>query len=653
VLPPAPVPPLLSSLSTRRSLFPRWVSLLFVLVAATLLGSVLVPAGETTRVLELLDDDEHLIEPARLITARIESGIARESSELQRFAASGDATSLRRLRIAVAENERDLLTLREVSARLDSASGPFAIRLSGLMQHWRSLNGVAARERPLAASLVDSAAAREAVRDSIVVALSGIRSDLDDRAAQRRAAVRAHERRGLFVNAALVLAALVAMAAVFEAMQRERRGARGEAALRVAAESLAAAFTLDDVARQLARSALDLLHGRTACVGHVDRRDGGDPTISSQATAGADVPGCHDASLFHGSVAERAIARGAPLLVGIDSRAASTSIWSGADGGRRAVVVPLGRPESPIGAVFVSAAPSRRFRREDVNRADILGHLASLAYEKVRLLDESREARNRLERVMDSRSRLMRGFSHDVKNPLGAADGYAALLADGIYGEITTEQRLKIDRVRQSIQRALSLIDDLHELARAETGNLAVKMATTDLTELVRAMGEEYRAAADAKQLRLVVDVDPELRAVQTDQSRIRQIVANLLSNAIKYTDHGSVVLRGGWNVGDEASGGAYAFISVADTGPGVPLDKREFIFEEFGRLAADRQPGAGLGLAISKRVADALGCRIRVEGEVGGGSTFTLCIPLAVAQDRDDGRLPEAPASNLGKAVS
>jgi signal transduction histidine kinase len=152
-------------------------------------------------------------------------------------------------------------------------------------------------------------------------------------------------------------------------------------------------------------------------------------------------------------------------------------------------------------------------------------------------------------------------------------------------------------------------------------------------------MGDEYRAAAGAKQLRLVVDVDPELRAVYTDQSRIRQIVANLLSNAIKYTDHGSVVLRAGWNVGDEASGGAYAFISVADTGPGIPPDKREFVFEEFGRLAADQQPGAGLGLAISKRVADALGCRIRVEGET-AGATFTLCIPLGGVGSPDDRRV-------------
>ncbi len=85
-----------------------------------------------------------------------------------------------------------------------------------------------------------------------------------------------------------------------------------------------------------------------------------------------------------------------------------------------------------------------------------LGHFASLAYEKVRSLAEARDGRAQLERVMESRSRLMRGFSHDVKNPLGAADGYAALLEDGVYGDVNPEQRVSIERVRRAVQRALS-----------------------------------------------------------------------------------------------------------------------------------------------------------------------------------------------------
>jgi len=95
---------------------------------------------------------------------------------------------------------------------------------------------------------------------------------------------------------------------------------------------------------------------------------------------------------------------------------------------------------------------------------------APLAYEKVRLLDEARTGRAELERMMKSRSRLMRGFSHDVKNPLGAADGYAELLTAGIYGALSAEQHERVMCIRRSIRVALALIDDLHALARAEVG---------------------------------------------------------------------------------------------------------------------------------------------------------------------------------------
>jgi signal transduction histidine kinase len=240
----------------------------------------------------------------------------------------------------------------------------------------------------------------------------------------------------------------------------------------------------------------------------------------------------------------------------------------------------------------------------------------------------------------------MRGFSHDVKNPLGAADGYAALLGDGIYGEITDEQRHSIDRIRQAIHRALSLIDDLHELARAETGHLAVRREPTNLADLVMTIGDEYRAAAEAKRLMLIIDAEGALPDVESDPSRIRQIVANLLSNAIKYTDRGSVVLRVRRETDGESDHLACIGIDVCDTGPGIPVDKTELIFEEFGRLPGETRAGTGLGLAISKRVADALGCRIELHSVLGAGSTFTLCIPIVAVRRPDDEQQAVAPAA-------
>jgi signal transduction histidine kinase len=265
-----------------------------------------------------------------------------------------------------------------------------------------------------------------------------------------------------------------------------------------------------------------------------------------------------------------------------------------------------------------------------VARAEIFGHIAALAYEKVRLLDEAIERRLELEQVIASRSRLMRGFSHDVKNPIGAADGYAELLSDGVYGELNERQRESVARIRRCIRAALGLIDDLHELARAETGHLALSAESVDLGDLVRDMGEEYQARARSRGLLLGVDVATNLPLVRTSKTRVRQILANLLSNAIKYTHHGSVTISARCGSVGRFSGGDWVRIEIADTGRGIPSDKLEFIFEEFGRIGDGEQPGAGLGLAISRQLAHALGGRITVASQPGIGSAFMLWLPVA-----------------------
>jgi signal transduction histidine kinase len=225
-----------------------------------------------------------------------------------------------------------------------------------------------------------------------------------------------------------------------------------------------------------------------------------------------------------------------------------------------------------------------------------------------------------------------------VKNPIGAADGFADLLEQDIYGELTTEQRASVERLRRCLHRALSLIDDLHELARAETGGIAVTAEPVDLVDLVHTLGEEYHAAAEASGLEFQVVAEPGIPLVATNGARVRQIASNLLSNANKYTDAGSVRVharrlpaqaadlpaKGTADGGD----GEWALNEFVDSGPGIPLHQQDFIFEEFSRLSADK-PGAGLGLAISELLAQALGGHISVQSEPGRGSTFTLWLPL------------------------
>jgi len=250
-----------------------------------------------------------------------------------------------------------------------------------------------------------------------------------------------------------------------------------------------------------------------------------------------------------------------------------------------------------------------------------------------RVMDRERGAREELERVMESRARLMRGFSHDVKNPLGAADGFLALLQDDILGSMSPSQKETIGKVRRSIGSALGLIDDLVEIARAEAGQLEIKRELVDMRALVREMTEEYRAQAEAKGLELHCTGPETLAAIPSDARRIHQVLGNLVSNAVKFTREGQVTVsvelrsRDGTRGQDE-----WVAVDVSDTGPGIPEEKRHLLFREFSRLDPETTDGAGLGLAISARITKALGGHISVAsgGDHGRGSTFSLWLPLA-----------------------
>jgi PAS domain S-box-containing protein len=257
------------------------------------------------------------------------------------------------------------------------------------------------------------------------------------------------------------------------------------------------------------------------------------------------------------------------------------------------------------------------------------------AAERDRLLAREREARaeadrrrEALERVTESRTRLMRGFSHDVKNPLGAADGYAALLEEGVGGELSERQRQSVQRIRRSIQSSLRLINDLLELARAEAGQIELRLQRVDVAALAREVAEDYRGQIDAAGLQLEVRA-PEALPIESDATRVRQILSNLVSNAAKYTRHGHITIDASRRADARAPRrGEWVAICVSDTGPGIPAEKRETIFQEFTRLDPSAPHGAGVGLAISRRIACLLGGDVTVESEVGRGSTFTLWLP-------------------------
>lgn len=232
-------------------------------------------------------------------------------------------------------------------------------------------------------------------------------------------------------------------------------------------------------------------------------------------------------------------------------------------------------------------------------------------------------------RASESRARLVRGFTHDVKNPLGAADGFLSLLEEGIFGPVDDRQRDSIARARASIRRALELISGALELARADTGELELQHVETDMRETIREVVSEYRAQAKAKGQELTTHLDDRVPAIESDPLRIRQIVANLLSNAIKYTPSaGHIEVQVTSAASRVPEGADWIVVDVTDTGPGIPPEKLPVVFEEFTRLDPNAADGAGVGLAISQRLAHALGGRLTVESAEGQGSRFSLWLP-------------------------
>ena len=231
----------------------------------------------------------------------------------------------------------------------------------------------------------------------------------------------------------------------------------------------------------------------------------------------------------------------------------------------------------------------------------------------------------------EARARLLRGVTHDVKNPLGAADAYAELLELGLRGPLSGEQLEFLAKMRRSIRSALDIIHDLLDLGAAESGAIELSRVPTDVASVAREAAEEHRAAAERAGHTLRVGVDSELPAILTDPARVRQVLGNLLSNAIKYTPSPGVVeVAATLSPGDDAPGsGLWIAVRVIDSGPGIPLDSRESIFDEFSRLHAPTVQGHGLGLAISRRIARLLNGEITVGSGARGGSEFVLWLPV------------------------
>ena len=237
------------------------------------------------------------------------------------------------------------------------------------------------------------------------------------------------------------------------------------------------------------------------------------------------------------------------------------------------------------------------------------------------------KAKQYAEDLLQSREKLILTISHDIRAPLSSIIGYIELLLRRSPDE---RQRYYLDNMTSSSQHILSLVNDLLDYHRLESGQMEIHPVPFSVSALIQEIYASFKPLADAKGLVLKLDLKADFmqQTYLGDTIRIRQVVNNLLSNAIKFTPEGNVILRAAIQKKGERM---YELdVTVSDAGPGIPESEQERIFGDFTRLAgSDKVEGFGLGLSITRRLVDLQKGTLNVHSIVGEGSDFILTLPL------------------------
>jgi signal transduction histidine kinase/DNA-binding NarL/FixJ family response regulator len=235
---------------------------------------------------------------------------------------------------------------------------------------------------------------------------------------------------------------------------------------------------------------------------------------------------------------------------------------------------------------------------------------------------ELRDAQNLAEDANRAKSQFLSSMSHELRTPLNGVLGYTQLLQQDV--GLSREQRDSLNAIENCGRHLLTLINDVLDLSKIEAGRLELRPAPCDLEKLLRSVFDIVRPRADAAGLAFELDIDPAMpRGVETDETKLKQVLLNLLGNSVKFTEAGRVVLRS--SVRDQS-----LRFEVEDTGIGMTPDELAQVFDPFKQAEGGRRSGGtGLGLAISQRIVEALGGRLDVRSSKGSGTCFTAELPL------------------------
>ena len=293
-------------------------------------------------------------------------------------------------------------------------------------------------------------------------------------------------------------------------------------------------------------------------------------------------------------------------------------------GWRSLVVVPMLTEGRLVGAMVIRRHTPGHIPQEINDLLAMFASQSALTLINAKLYRQLERQSAALEIASRHKSEFLASMSHELRTPLNAIIGFSEVLLERMFGELNERQDDYLRDIWSSGKHLLELLNDILDLSKIEAGQMVLNRSEFAVRESLEYCLSMVRERALKKRILLSLEVDPEVGLLDADLLRFKQVGLNLLSNAVKFTpDGGRVDVRASIR-------GQDLIVEVADTGPGVPAEDRQRIFDSFqqGALLPQQAEGTGLGLTLSKRILELHGGRIWVESEAGNGSTFGFALP-------------------------
>lgn len=308
------------------------------------------------------------------------------------------------------------------------------------------------------------------------------------------------------------------------------------------------------------------------------------------------------------------------------------------------LVVPLlSKGMRSIGVLAAASLTAREFTPEEITLAQQLAAGAAVAIENARLFEEVQKKSQELEDTYKTKSDFFNTMAHELRTPLNVLIATQQLFMEGIYGELSQQQKKGFEPMERNTNNLLNLINSILDLARLEAKRVPLQIDEFLLKEITDELESSFMPLAKEKGLDLRFRVDDPTLKLKSDKPKIKTIFQNLLGNAVKYTDKGEIDLRisAVQNQRDNRSDREAISVVIKDTGIGIKETDLPHIFEAFYMaegVSRRKYPGSGLGLSIVKRLLELLRGDIQVQSEWGKGSTFTAILPLVHSDEPQKG---------------